>query len=82
MGLLTGLVTLPLAPVRGVVWLAERVREQAEQELYDPAAIQRQLEEVEEARQAGAISEEESARLEEQLLSRLFGSDTDTGEEQ
>ena len=25
MGLITGLLTLPLAPVRGTVWLAERI---------------------------------------------------------
>jgi len=29
-GLITGLLTLPLAPVRGTVWLAERIQEQAE----------------------------------------------------
>lgn len=78
MGLLTGLVTLPLAPVRGVVWLAERVREQAEGEFYDPANIRRQLEEVEEARQAGVVSDEEGADLEDQLLQRLFGPEVDT----
>ena len=39
MGLITGLLTLPLAPVRGTVWLAERIQEQAEDELYDESAI-------------------------------------------
>lgn len=72
MGLFTGLVSLPLAPVRGVVWLAERVQEQAEGEFYDPGAIRRQLEEVDEAREAGEISEDEAAELEEQLLQRLL----------
>ena len=37
MGLLTGLLTLPLAPVRGTVWIAERLLEEAERELSDPA---------------------------------------------
>lgn len=73
MGLITGLATLPLAPVRGVVWVAERVQEQAESEIYDPAAIRRQLEEVDEARQDEEISEDEAAELEEQLLQRLLG---------
>ena len=41
MGLITGLLTLPLAPVRGTVWLAERILEQAESEFYDERAIQR-----------------------------------------
>lgn len=80
MGLVTALATLPLAPVRGVVWLAEQVREQAEAELYDPAAIRRQLEEVEEARVAGVLSDEESADLEEELMGRLFSVQIDDGE--
>jgi hypothetical protein len=29
MGLIIGLLTLPLAPVRGTIWLAERIQEQA-----------------------------------------------------
>lgn len=71
MGLFTGLVTLPLAPVRGVVWLAEQVQEQAERQLYDPQRIVRLLEEVAEARDAGEISEEEAARQEEELVNLL-----------
>ena len=31
MGLITGLLTLPLAPVRGTVWVAEQIHDQAEQ---------------------------------------------------
>ena len=38
MGLITGLLTLPLAPVRGTAWIAERLLEQAERELYDERA--------------------------------------------
>ena len=40
MGLISGLLTLPLAPVRGTVWIAEQVLEQAEREYYDEGAIQ------------------------------------------
>jgi hypothetical protein len=71
MGLLTGLLTLPIAPVRGVVWLAERIRDQAEQEMYDPAAVRRQLAEVDRARAAGELPDEVAAELEDELLSRL-----------
>ncbi|GAA4614968.1 gas vesicle protein GvpG [Actinoallomurus liliacearum] len=71
MGLFTGLVLLPLAPVRGVVWLAEQVQEQAERQLYDPQRIVRLLEEVAEARDAGEISEEEAARQEDELVNLL-----------
>jgi hypothetical protein len=31
-GLLTGLLGLPLAPVRGVLWLAEQIQDQAEEQ--------------------------------------------------
>lgn len=72
MGLITGLLTLPLAPVRGTVWLAERIQEQAEQELYDEGAIRSQLMEIEAARQAGEIDEEVATRAEDALLERLI----------
>ena len=39
MGLLSGLLTLPVAPVRGVVWVAERMLDEANTELSDPATI-------------------------------------------
>lgn len=72
MGLITGLLTLPLAPVRGTVWLAERLQEQAENELYDENAIRAQLMEIEEAREAGDISEEEATLAEDALVERLI----------
>ncbi|GAA2405421.1 gas vesicle protein GvpG [Actinomadura vinacea] len=71
MGFISGLLTLPLAPVRSVAWLAERIRDQAEQELYDPAVIRRQLAEVDSALAAGGLSEEEAAALQDELLARL-----------
>jgi Gas vesicle protein G len=71
-GLITGLLTLPLAPVRGTVWLAERIQEQAEGELYDEDAIRAQLMAIDEARQAGEISEEEAAEVEDELVERLI----------
>ena len=72
MGLITGLLTLPLAPVRGTVWLAERIQEQAEAEFYDEDVIRAQLMEIEAAREAGEISEEEATQAEDQLLERLI----------
>ena len=71
MGLLTGLLTLPLAPVRGVVWLAERIRDQAEQEMYAPAVIRGLLAQVDEAVAAGELSDEAAAELQDELLDRL-----------
>lgn len=74
MGLISGVLTFPLAPVRGVMWLAERIQEEAERQLYDPATVRRRLAEVDEARAAGEISEEEAAELQDELLSRMMSS--------
>jgi hypothetical protein len=71
MGLLTGLLTLPLAPVRGTIWIAERLLEEAERELNDPAAIEQQLLEAEERYERGEISSDEFERIEDELLRRL-----------
>ena len=72
MGLITGLLTLPLAPVRGTAWIAERIWEQADGELYDERAIRAQLLEIEAARDAGDIDDDEAARAEDVLLERLI----------
>jgi Gas vesicle protein G len=82
MGLISGLLLLPLAPVRGTVWLAERVQEQAERELYDEDAIRARLTELEEARRAGEIDEEELAAAEDVLLERLVAARADLGGEE
>ena len=71
MGLITGILTLPLAPVRGVAWVAEKVAEQAELELYDENRIMRELIEVEAARDRGELSEERVDLAVDQLLERL-----------
>ena len=71
MGLFTGLVTLPLAPVRGVVWLAEVIQEQAEAQFYDPGRIAAEMQDLADAVAAGEISEEEAAEREEELIRRL-----------
>jgi hypothetical protein len=72
MGLISGLLTLPLAPVRGTVWLAERIQEQAENELYDESAIRMGLLELEQARESGELTEEEIDEAENALLERLI----------
>jgi len=71
-GLIGALIKLPLAPVTGTIWVAERIQEQAEAEYYDEGAIQEQLREVDEARRAGTIGEAEAAAAEDALLERLL----------
>ena len=74
MGLIIGLLTLPLAPVRGTVWLAERIQEQAEREYYDESAIRAELHEIEEARAAGDVDDRELDAMEDALIERLLES--------
>jgi hypothetical protein len=72
MGLITGLLTLPLAPVRGTAWIAERILEQAEKEFYDEGAIRAQLMDIEAEREAGQIDDATAAQAEDALLERLI----------
>ena len=72
MGLITGLLTLPIAPLRGVAAVAEQVRRQAEEELYDPAKIRQQLEQVDRLRAEGAIGDDEATAWEDELVERLL----------
>jgi hypothetical protein len=71
MGLFTGLLTLPLAPVRGVVWIAEQVMEEMERELYDEDSIRRELVQLELDFDDGLIDEEERQVREDALLERM-----------
>ena len=71
MGLITGLITLPLAPVRGVVWLGEVIAQEAERVQAAEQSPDRALAELEIARATGEISEEEAAAHEAAILERL-----------
>jgi hypothetical protein len=79
MGLLARVALLPLAPVTGLVWVAERLQEMAEQELNDPVALRRQLAEAEEARAAGFLNDIEYAAVEEAIVQRLLRSSGASG---
>lgn len=71
MGLFTGLLTLPLAPVRGVVWVADQVTQEGERQLYDEGSIRAELVALELAAEAGTMSDEETRAREDELLERL-----------
>lgn len=73
MGLLKLVFGWPVLPVRGFIQLAEILRQEAERELHDPAAVRRRLEEIGEARAAGVVSEDELSRAEYQAVGRLIG---------
>jgi hypothetical protein len=70
-GLFTGLLTLPLAPVRGTVWIAEQLAAEAERELRDERSSRRQLREAERQFELGAITVQEYEAIEDELLVRL-----------
>jgi len=68
MGLIKEIVLLPVAPVRGTLWVAELIADQVEQERYSGGAAVAQLDEVEQAKQRGDLDEEEAAERQEQIL--------------
>jgi hypothetical protein len=70
-GLITGLLTLPLAPVRGTIWLADQLAQAAENELYDEGRIRRELIELEMMEADGLVDAEERRMREDELLDRL-----------
>jgi hypothetical protein len=74
MDLLTLLFRLPFVPLRSFVRLAQILHEQAERELRDPAAVRRQLEEAQQARLSGEMSDADMARVEGQAVGRLLSS--------
>ncbi|OGO05771.1 MAG: hypothetical protein A2Y73_07355 [Chloroflexi bacterium RBG_13_56_8] len=72
MKFLIDLLTFPvLGPIKGVVWIAEKVSEQAEKETYNEDTVRGQLVALELRLDLGEISEEEYMEAEEALLARL-----------
>ncbi|AOP48396.1 gas vesicle protein GvpG [Streptomyces lydicus] len=71
MGLITDLLTFPLAPVRGTVWVLDQVLLTAEREYYDPEPVRAELAQLERDLVAGRITDEEFDRREDELLDRL-----------
>ena len=71
MGLITGLLTLPLAPVRGVAWVAEQVAEEAARELDQETRLRRELGSLELEHELGELTDEEFEQREDELLEQL-----------
>jgi hypothetical protein len=71
MGLLSELLSLPLAPARLALWTVDQVIDAAEREYYGPAAIRRALAELSREYDEGSISAEEFDVREDELLDRL-----------
>ncbi|PVZ09565.1 gas vesicle protein GvpG [Actinomycetospora cinnamomea] len=73
MGFFTELLLLPLAPVRGVVWVGEKISDQVDHQMNDPGVIRAQIDELDAAFDRGEITEEERDEQQEVLLQRLVG---------
>ena len=72
MGFLVDLLAFPvMGPVKGLMWIAEKVAEQADNEIYNPGKIRGQLMELELRLDLGEITEEAYLEVEEILLERL-----------
>jgi hypothetical protein len=69
MGLIKEILLLPVAPVRGTMWVAERIADQVEQDRYSGGAAVGQLDDIEEAKQRGELGEQEAAERQERILS-------------
>lgn len=72
MGLIGGLLSLPLAPAKGLVWVVNQVVEEADAQLHDPRRIRAELADAAAALERGEIDEETYEELEDQLLERLY----------
>jgi hypothetical protein len=72
MGLLSGILGLPLAPLKGTIAVADQVLKQAENEFYDPASIRAELEHVARLREDGILEDQEATAWEDELIERLM----------
>ncbi|MEV4231342.1 gas vesicle protein GvpG [Streptomyces bobili] len=71
MGLISEVLLLPFAPVRGTSWVIQQVVREAERIYYDPATVRAELSRLEGRLETGEITEEEFDRMEDELLDRL-----------
>jgi hypothetical protein len=69
-GLIKELVLLPVAPLRGTIWVAEKISEQAEREHLSESAGVEQIDQIGEARERGEINEDRAEEAEEEVLER------------
>jgi hypothetical protein len=71
MGLFTGLLLLPLAPIRGNFWISAPLPQQPVREADPETVIRRLLLEAEAELEEGRLTEAEFDQIEDELLERL-----------
>jgi hypothetical protein len=62
---------LLLAPVNGVIWLAEKIKEAADHEFSDPGVLKQKLMDLQMMLELKQISEDDFRQRESELLARL-----------
>jgi len=67
-GLISSIVLLPLAPVRGVAWMADYLATEAERQLTDDVSIREQLASLAAAHDRGELTDDEYDAVEDRLL--------------
>jgi hypothetical protein len=72
MGILSKILAFPLTgPIDGTMWLAEKLLEQVEAEIYDEGKVKGALMELETRLDLGEIDEAAYLEAEDELLQRL-----------
>ena len=73
MGLITGLLTLPLAPVRGVAWIGEVLAEEADRIMTEANSPDRRLADIDVRLASGEITQEQAAEMEAAVIDEMMG---------
>jgi hypothetical protein len=71
-GLIGTVLLLPLAPVRGVTWVAGVIADEADRQMAESASPARRLEDLAAAAATGEISPEEAEALEAQIIEQML----------
>jgi hypothetical protein len=69
-GLIKEIVLLPIAPVRGTFWVAERISDEVDRQEYSGGAAVSELDQIEEAKARGELDEEEAAKRQDEIIER------------
>jgi hypothetical protein len=72
MGLITGLLTLPLAPVRGVAWIGEVLQDEAQRQLDEANSPERRLAELDVLRASGEVTDEQAEAIEGEIIDAML----------
>ena len=72
MGILFSILSFPVTgPLKGLMWIAEKIKDQADGELYNEDNVRGQLMELELHLDLGEITEDEYMAAEDELMARL-----------